>query len=79
MYIHAEEYQRTYWMKDDNNSEKTFYNTKNAAAMIAIMSALGFTTTVIIPKRVQYSRVKNVKKNTYQKNFTAVQSKLIIT
>ena len=57
---------------------KTFYNAKNAAAMIATMSALGVTTKVIIPKRVQYSSVKKVK-NTYQKIFTTVQSNLIIT
>lgn len=59
------------------NPEKTFHNAKNAAAMIAAMSALGVTATVIIPKRVKYNRVKNVK-NTYQKNFTTVHSNPII-
>ena len=39
-------YEENYWPRDDKNSQKTFYNAKNAATMIAIKSALRVTTTV---------------------------------
>ena len=51
MYIHAKEYQRTYWPRDNKNPKKIFCDAKNAAAMIATMSAFGVTIAVIIPEK----------------------------
>ena len=45
--------------------------------MIVATSTLGVKATVIIPQRVKYMNVKNMK-NTYQKNFSTVHSKPVM-